>query len=156
MKKWIPMLLLAAAVLWSPTRGTDVGRLIPVELVQILRTEQGFLVRTDTENRGVGETLDAAIADLKEQASGEIFLETAEYVLLTETSRGCARDMPAYFRPGTQIYQAPPLEDLAAAAEYLGQHSVPSPLFRLGEGERLPYLMEQEGGLRLETGNGEE
>lgn len=156
MKKWIPMLLLAAAVLWSPARGADVGRLIPVELVQILRTEQGFLVRTDTENRGVGETLDAAIADLKEQASGEIFLETAEYVLLTETSRACARDLPTYFRPGTQIYQAPPLEDLAAAAEYLGQHSVPSPLFRLGERGRLPHLMEREGGLRLETGNGEE
>lgn len=156
MKKWIPMLLLAAAVLWSPARGTDVGRLIPVELVQILRTEQGFLVRTDTENRGFGESLPAAFADLKEQASGEIFLETAEYVLLTEDSRGCARDLPAYFRPGTQIYQAPPLEDLVAAAEYLGQHSVPSPLFRLGEGERLPHLTEREGGLRLETGNGEE
>ena len=130
------------------------GKLIPVELVQILRTEQGYVVRTDTENRGSGETLSQAFADLKDKASGEIFLETAEYVLLTENARDCVRNLSGYFRPGTQIYQAPPLEDLAFAAEYLGQHSVSSPLFRLEEAGELPCLVKQEGGLTFENGKG--
>ena len=153
MKKWPIFLLLTAAVLWNPAKGTDVGTLIPVEVVQILRTEEGIVVRTDTKNTGTGETLSLAFGNLEEKASGEIFLETAEYVLLTENTRDCAQELEDYFRPGTQVYQAPPLEDLAAAAEYLGQHSVPSPLFRL-EGP-LPRLVQEKGELIFASDNKE-
>ena len=146
MKKEIAALLLAAVVLWSPVKGTDVGKLLPVELVQITRTETGYAVRTDTENTGEGVTLAQAVENLRETAQGEIFLETTEYVLLTRETLYCLPDLPEYFRPGTEVYAAPPLEDLEQAGAFLRAHSRQSPLFRLLEGQtELPEL-QIEGG----------
>ena len=145
MKKGIAALLLAAVVLWSPVKGTDVGKLLPVELVQISRTETGYVVRTDTENMGEGETLAQAVENMRDTAQGEIFLETTEYVLLTRETMQCLPDLPEFFRPGTEVYAAPPLEDLEQASAFLRAHSRQSPLFRLMGETRLPEL-EMEGG----------
>ena len=146
MKKGIATLLLAAVVLWSPVKGTDVGKLLPVELVQISRTETGYAVRTDTENMGEGNSLPQAVANLREMAQGEIFLETTEYVLLTRETMPCLPDLTEFFRPGTEVYAAPPLEDLEQAAAFLRAHSRQSPLFRLTEGEtELPELQMEKG-----------
>ena len=139
MKRRSAAALLAAVVLWSPVKGTDVGKLLPVELMQISRTETGYVVRTDTENMGEGESLPQALANLRETAQGKIFLETTEYVLLTRETMQCLPDL-------TELYAAPQLEDLEQAAAFLRAHSRQSPLFRLTEGEpELPELQTEEG-----------
>lgn len=146
MKRRSAAALLAAVVLWSPVKGTDVGKLLPVELMQISRTETGYVVRTDTENMGEGESLPQALANLRETAQGKIFLETTEYVLLTRETMQCLPDLTEFFRPGTEVYAAPQLEDLEQAAAFLRAHSRQSPLFRLTEGEpELPELQTEEG-----------
>lgn len=145
MKKWIAAAVLAAALLWSPARGIDVGKLIPVELVEIGRQEQLWTVRTDTGHAGQGQSLSEAFRDLKAKAPGEIYLETAEYALLTEAAVPCLGELPAYFRPGTQVYRTEPLEDLSAAAAFLTVHSPQAPLFRLLQGQMAMPQLRREG-----------
>ena len=148
MNKWLWALLALGALLWNPAEPRDVGKLIPVELVQLSRDWDGVTVRTDTGNRGWGENLEEAMEDLKRKASGEIFLETAEYVLLTGDMLESIPALLGYFRPGTQVYEAPVLEDLEDAAAYLGQNNRGSPLFRL-QNKNLPRLIRERGGLRF-------
>ena len=151
MNKWLWIPLLLGALFWNPAEPRDVGSLIPVELVQLSRDREGVAVRTDTGNRGWGENLEAAMADLKQKASGEIFLETAEYVLLTGEKETFIPELKHYFRPGTQVYEAQYLEDLEEAAAYLGQHRRESPLFRL-QNRDLPRLIWHRGGLCFADG----
>ena len=148
MNKWLWALLALGALLWNPAEPRDVGKLIPVELVQLSRDRDGVTVRTDTGNKGWGENLEEAMEDLKRKASGEIFLESAEYVLLTGDMLESIPALPGYFRPGTQVYEAPVLEDLEGAAAYLGQNNRGSPLFRL-QNKNLPRLIRERGGLRF-------
>lgn len=151
MNKWLWIPLLLGTLFWNPAEPKDVGSLIPVELVQLSRDREGVEVRTDTGNRGWGENLEEAMADLKQKASGEIFLETAEYVLLTGEKEAFIPELKNYFRPGTQVYEAPYLEDLEGAAAYLGQHRRESPLFRL-QNRDLPRLIRHGGGLCFADG----
>lgn len=154
MNKWLWALLALGALLWNPAEPRDVGKLIPVELVQLSRDWDGVTVRTDTGNGGRGENLEEAMVDLKQKASGEIFLETAEYVLLTGDQEAFIPELKHYFRPGTQVYEAPYLEDLEEAAAYLGQHRRESPLFRL-QNRDLPRLIWHRGGLCFADGQTE-
>ena len=76
MKKIIVYLLLLAAVLLLPVQGTDVGKLLPVEVLQIYKEEDSVVLTTDVGASGVGATVDAAIENLKATAAGIIFLDT--------------------------------------------------------------------------------
>lgn len=151
MNKWLWILLVLGAMLWNPAEPKDVGKLIPVELVQLSREGDGVAVRTDTGNTGWGENLEEAMQDLKQKATGEIFLETAEYVLLTKDMEASIPALPGFFRPGTQVYESTFLEDLEGAAAYLGQNKRESPLFRCQE-KYLPRLVRQRGGLCFADG----
>ena len=48
MKKWLYMLLLALAAFLLPGKGTDVGELIPVELVRLTAGDGVFVAAADT------------------------------------------------------------------------------------------------------------
>ena len=82
--KRLLLYIAALTLLLLADRGTDLGSLRPVELVQ-LTEEKGILVlKTDTGDSGWGLTLGQAVAKLKETTPGQIYLDTADYLLLEE------------------------------------------------------------------------
>lgn len=132
MKKWLIGLLALLAVilpkLGSPA--TDIGKLEPVSVVQIIAADTGIELYTDTGAKGQGRDLDAAVADLKESAPKEVFLDTADYVLLWGNLDEEQKTIQEIFRPACGVCRAAPNMDLAEAAAYLKQHP---PLRTLGE-----------------------
>lgn len=124
MKKW---LYLAAAVAGIgllarlPHPARDISRLEPVQLVSI-HEEAGVLqIETDTGDRGTGKTLTEAEADLRAKADGEIFLETAEFLLLDPAVTVTA-DFFTILRPTCKVLYVKESPDLPAAAQYLSTH----------------------------------
>lgn len=119
MKRWlVPLLLLAAVTMGEGLfHGTDVAKLEPVELVTLCQTAAGIEVRTDTGSVGLGATVTDAVEKMKDTAPGEIFLDTAEYVVLTDLNEENLADLTACFRPSCKILflsGAAKPEDLAA------------------------------------------
>lgn len=85
MKRWMYWLLavLALSILGGKgSTGTDVAKLQPVEVVYVARMDHQVQIKTDTGDRGMGENLQTAIANMQATAPAEIFLETAEYLLV--------------------------------------------------------------------------
>lgn len=106
MKKWLWILgaLAAAAVIGSkPSAGTDVGKLQPVQVVCIERADDNVIVWTDTGDQGVGEDFNAAVQDMKNAAIGEIFLETADHVLLSPGSLAQLENAASMLRPSCSV-----------------------------------------------------
>ena len=90
MKKWI--WLAALALLLLPQRGTEVGKLLPVETLLIEKQAEQYRVSADTGSAGRGDSLEKAVDALRAEAPGILFLDTADYVLLTgeaEEWKGC-------------------------------------------------------------------
>ena len=148
MKKW--MLALAALMWFAPVKGTDVGKLLPVELVSLRKDGEALLVQTDTGDIGIGDTLDAAMRDLKRGAPGEIFLETADYLVLSANSREVWAGLADYFRPGTLVFLMEEPVDPGKTAQYLRPRQAGIPLNEVEQAARLPMIRTEEGRVELE------
>ncbi len=148
MKKW--MLALAALVWFTPVKGTDVGKLLPVELVSLRREGEALLVQTDTGDLGTGSTLDAAMRDLKRRAPGDIFLETADYLVLSPDSMEAWSELSDYFRPGTLVFLMEEPVDPEKTAQYLRTREAGIPLNQAGQTAHLPIIRTEEGRVELE------
>lgn len=147
MKKWV--LALAALIWFTPVKGTDVGKLLPVELVSLRREGGKLRADTDTGDFGMGMTLEETMKDLRRKAPGEIFLETADYLLLSADSGEAWPELIAYFRPGTMVYlMEEPLEP-EKTARYLRTRRAGLPLNRMEDAEKIPVIKEAEGRVEL-------
>jgi len=144
---WVP---LAALLLLSPFQGNDVGKLRPVELVTMRREGGGVVLETDTGDFGRGEDPLAALEDLKRSAPGALFLDTADYFLVTRETENLLPELWEVLRPAVEICVIPGETDLEAAVEYLRAHSPEVTLLQWRtQGKDLPELHTEGGEYRL-------
>ena len=133
MKKWLLLIGALAAVGFLsrlPHPARDISKLKPVRVVYLYMDMGNLCIETDTGDSGTGRSLPEAAADLSANADGEIFLETAEFLIL---ERGI-EPSPAfcqYLRPGSKVCYTDTPPDLAEAAEYLSAHPPEDTLARL-------------------------
>lgn len=141
-------IVILAAVLLVPTRGTDVGKLIPVEVIAVSENRGLITVRTDTGDTGEGNTLAEAFSDLKDTASGVIYLDTAEYLLLEPGTENAIPELQAQLKGNLRICTAPEDISLEGAAKYLSVHPSEERLNKV-ETEKIPFLSEENGRYQL-------
>lgn len=104
--KWFPTVLLAAAltlIFGLPFREYDTAQLLPIRTLQVEKTAKGVHILSDA-GEGTGENWAAAVENLRENAAGEVFFDTAEQIVF----RGGAVVREAVesgeLRPAAQIY----------------------------------------------------
>ena len=124
MKKWLYLLgALAAVGILSrlPHPARDIAELKPVQAIYLYKDGGKLCIETDTGDVGTGRNLPEAATDLSANADGEIFLDTAEFLIL---DRQIAIDLSfyQYLRPGCGVCYADEPPDLAAAVEFLSAH----------------------------------
>ncbi len=139
MRRWILIAAAALVLLLFPVEKSDISELIPVELLYVYLDGDRTCVEADTGDIGVGEDLEAAFQDMKGAASGGIFLDTADYVIVTEETRSLLPQLTRYLRPAAEVCLGIGAD--AQAASFLKAHKPGITLkdLRAGEGE-LPVL----------------
>lgn len=153
MKRWLwyGVIVLAVALLGGErSSGEDIGKLQPVQTVW-LHCENGRLaVRTDTGETGSGDTVSQAFADLNAGAAGEIFLDTADYLLITEECETLLVPLMEYLRPSCSVCLTDGEPQLELTGSYLEIHPPEITLMKYSAGQRqLPTLVTREGRMRL-------
>lgn len=153
MKRWLwylAGLLIVAAFGKLPFSGTDVAELQPVEVIRVWSGHGLVGVETDTGDSGQGMDVASAIEDLKASTAGQVFLETAEHLIVTEEALPLLPELAEYMRPACTICLESGSADLEAAAGFLGAHE-PEMKFRdFTAGENaIPTLLTQEGRMHL-------
>ena len=132
MKKWLyPAVFLAAAILSRlPHPAVDIARLDPVRAIYLYMDGAELTIETDSGDSGTGSDLKAAYADLRANAHREIFLDTAEFLIL-DPKVPITEVFDSLLRPDCRVTftDAPP--DLEKAAAYLSQHLPKLTLARL-------------------------
>lgn len=150
MRKSIIYAALLAAALVVPVHGEDVGKLLPVELVHVYREGEAFVIATDTETSGTGGTIEAALENLKETTAGIVFLDTADYLLLSEDAACYVHTMKNWLKPTVRVCSAEADMDLKEASVYLSIHKPQVSLKGSGDGAGLQKLLIENGRLKLE------
>lgn len=153
MKKWLFCGLLLAAIpvlSYGSFGGEDVGKLRPVQVVLLQSGEDGVQVVTDAGEMGSGVDISRALNDLKLTSSGEVFLDTADYLLLEPGMEICLPQLQEYLRPSCNLCYVSGDTDLEQVAAYLQNHVPKFTLTQYQAGERrLPYLISDKERLKL-------
>ena len=132
MKKWLyPAVFLAAAILSRlPHPAVDIARLDPVRAIYLYMDGDAMTIETDSGDSGTGADLEAAYTALRANADREIFLDTAEYLILDP-------DVPiteAFYellRPTTQVVFSNKKPNLETISDYLTIHPLDLTLAKL-------------------------
>ncbi len=153
MKRWSVLAFLVLLVIVFGDHlfvGTDVAELQPVEVIRVGVCEETITVETDTGESGSGATLEEAFENLKEHAMGEIFLETADYLIITPESEVLIEELTDFLRPTCYVCMEAGQTDMKKAAQFLNAHKPGKTLLechrRKGD---IPLLITEEGGMRL-------
>lgn len=102
MRKVIYVALVLLSLL-IPLKRLDIAKLEPVEAIAVEVRNGEVLLRTDTDSEGKGQTVDMALADLKANADGIIYLDTARFLLVGENAQEEAGEMKGYMRDNVAV-----------------------------------------------------
>lgn len=149
MKRIAIYIVALAIVLLVPINGMDIERLKPVELVFVYEDENNTVIETDTGDKGVGENAEAALQNLKDTTDGYIYLDTAEYLLMTEKTQDAVETLRPVLKKSLQLCLAEKNVDLVTAARFLPAHGKLPQLKQWKQGETLKKLVCIEERLKL-------
>lgn len=147
-KGWIYGALLTAALL-IPRNDVELAKIKPVEVVSIRFRDDVLMVETDTEDVGVGLTVEDAIKDMEETAAGRIYLDTAKYLLVEENATSEIPEMCGLLKGSVLVCERKGDLDLRAAGEYLGVHTPKMKLKSWEKGKRLQILESENDRMKL-------
>ena len=125
MKKWLYLTaaFLAIGLLSRlPHPAQDIAKLDPVQAVYIYLEEGNIHIQTDTGDHGSGESLAAAEADLRANASKEVYPDTAEFLIL-DPNVPVTDDFFTILSSSCHVCYTQTTPDLAAASAYLSTHT---------------------------------
>ncbi len=146
MKRWLVYLAVLVLCGTFSNRGTDIGKLAPVEVVWLAENAGQVYLHTDTGDMGVGQDVQGALRNMKAAAPGTIFLETADYLLVEQGREALLTQVYDVLRPSCKVCVARSMPDLEKVATFLTAHE-PQVTLRQYQVEKdaLPILREQEG-----------
>lgn len=153
MRRWILYalgLLLVGFSALMPFHRTDVAELKPVELICISRVEGQVRIETDTGDWGVGPTVETALEHLKATTAGDVFLETADHLLVRGGEEDLIEELAPHLRPACSLCKLEGTVSLEEAAAYLNAHKSEVSLQDRRSGDRrIPVLQVTEGRMEL-------
>ena len=116
-------IVILALLVFAPVQRLDVAKLEPVQTVALSVADDMVVIETDTKNTGRGKDLPSAIDDLESNTPGVIYLDTAQYLLITEAAQGYARELEAYLRDSLKVSLWDGMGSVENAAKFLGVRS---------------------------------
>lgn len=117
--KMILYILILFSLFFAPVRRLDVAKLEPVQTVAMYKDETGIVLKTDTDNQGSGLTLDSAYSDLEDKTPGVIYLDTAEYLLVSQDAVSYVDTLRKYLHPSVKVSLWDEEGSVKDAAKYL-------------------------------------
>ena len=87
----------------APVQRLDVAELEPVQTVAMDYRRNAVVLETDTGNRGIGKDVESAMKDLREKTPGVIYLDTAEYLLITESAAAFVEDLQDHLSTAVRV-----------------------------------------------------
>ena len=149
MKTLILYALILAGALLAPVEKADVAKLRPVEVLYIRKDGDAVILKTDTDDVGIGTDVTAALEDMKQTSPAIIYLDTAEYLLIGPGAQEDARALEETLKRDVELCLAEQEPDLELAADYLPAHGKLPRFSDWDLGEELPVLTVQNDRIKI-------
>lgn len=139
MKRVFLYILILGALFFVPLERMEIAKLEPVQGVWMYEEDGRIVLETDTKDKGVGTTAKEALENMKKQSSGIIYLDTAQYLLLTN-AEGQISTLKQYLKGSVQLCGWDGEGELSDAILYADAHKIGLKLRDWRENVNLPNL----------------
>ena len=112
-------IVVLALLFFAPLERLDIAHLEPVQTLAVRINGDIVELETDTGNSGQGKTVAEAVKSMEENTAGVIYLDTAQYLLLTESASSVIEELGEYLHSGTYVCMWDGEGSVAGAAQYL-------------------------------------
>ncbi len=122
--KWWHCILLGVVltlIFGLPFREYQTQQLLPIKTVQAERTAEGIHIVSEV-GEGIGATWNDAVEDLRENAAGDVFFDTAEQAVFSDQALAQEAADSGILRPAAQVYFAKELLEPETLNAYLTAH----------------------------------
>ena len=140
--KYLLYMVIVAVALSIPLERQDVAKLKPVELVSVYTEGDQVVLATDTKDIGVGKTLSQAYENLELTTPGVIYLDTAQYLLISDEALPWVPELRGYLKENVALCLQEGVLDPEMAVKYLSEQANLPKLKTWEEGVNMPILQE--------------
>ena len=117
----IALAVILTLLLGLPFREYRTQQLLPIKTLQAEHTDGGISIVTEVGS-GQGADWSAAVEDLRKNASGDVFFDTAEQLVVTDYAIAVAAAQSGDLRPSAQVYLTEELLPTEGLYAYLKAH----------------------------------
>jgi len=114
--------LILLSLLFAPLNRVDVANLLPIEAVALYTDGESVVLETDTEHTGSGTTALQALEALKKNTPKVVYLDTAEYLLVSEDAVDQVESLRRFLKPSVRVCVCDAKDRVKDTAEYLNVH----------------------------------
>ena len=140
MKRIVLYVLILNALWFAPLNRIEIANLEPVRGIWLSRRNDQIYLETDTGSYGTGRTLPDALNNLKETSPGIIYLDTAEYLLVSETATEEIVALAPYVKKYVLLCQWEGEGKIETAVKYADAHKLGTKICHWKTGDKLPNL----------------
>ncbi len=122
--KWWHCVLIAAVLTLGfglPFHEYETQSLLPMKTLQAVRTADGIRIISEV-GEGFGESWTQAVENLRQNASGEVFFDTAEQTLFSDRALALQAAQSGLLRPAAQVYFIDSAVEPEGLNAYLSAH----------------------------------
>ena len=139
MKRVFLYILILGALFFVPLERVEIAKLEPVQGVWMYEEDGRIVLETDTKDKGVGTTAKEALENMKKQSSGIIYLDTAQYLLVTNAEEQIST-LKQHLKGSVQLCGWSGEGGLSDAILYADAHKIGLKLRDWRENVNLPNL----------------
>ena len=121
MRKILYVVILSA-LFFAPLERMDVAKLLPIQAVAVYMEDGAVILETDTENKGRGDNVENALENLKEITPAVVYLDTAEFLLVSENAVSYLNELRDFLKPSVKVCVCEAVGQVKDAAKYLDVH----------------------------------
>lgn len=139
MKRIVIYGIILAVVLLIPVDRMDIRDLEPIQAVWMYLENGNIVLKTDTDDQGTGETVLQALNDMKHKSSGIVYLDTAQFLMVSETAQEHIGELVPFLKEKVKVslWEGGEIKD---AAKYMQSHKIGVKLSRWNQKVKLPKL----------------
>lgn len=139
MRAFIYILILGSLV-FAPVKSAEIANLEPVQAVWIYMVDQQVVLETDTDDKGSGSSVAAALEDMKQKSPGIIYLHTAQYLFVAESAQQQIPAIKPYVKGAIRLCRWEAQGDIQEAVKYADAHKLGIKLHHWDTASNLPEL----------------
>ena len=114
--------IILAVVCLSPLQQLDVANLEPIQAVWVSTQDDRVRLETDTGDVGTGITVAKALEEMKNQSEGIVYLDTAQYLLVSDNAQTYIAELVPYLKGSVKVSLWSGEESVSSAAKYMQAH----------------------------------